>query len=158
MVCENPLALQWGVRLRLNPCFNGIWSARSIELLVQSMGMIVLILVLMEYGLRDRCEDIGWNKGRLNPCFNGIWSARVKSVKICMWALYDRKNRRTLKFWGKICTSECKYTKVFWIDCTTCHLYLTILRFLGFFHPLKPCIFLGDLPISVSRREYCACG
>ena len=94
----------------LNPCFNGIWSA-SIPLPYQQLAA----------------------RRRLNPCFNGIWSARVKSVKICMWALYDQKNRRTLKFWGKTCTSECKYTKVFWIDCTTCHLCLTILGFLAIF-------------------------
>ena len=45
----------------------------------------VLILVLMEYGLRGwSFEAIFWMRNRLNPCFNGIWSARVKSVKICM--------------------------------------------------------------------------
>ena len=94
----------------------------------------VLILVLMEYGLRETVEEqLRKYPQGLNPCFNGIWSARVKSVKICMWALYDQKNRRTLKFWGKTCTSECKYTKVFWIDCTTCHLHLTILGFLAIF-------------------------
>ena len=45
----------------------------------------VLILVLMEYGLRGlkkTYDDTG--SCSLNPCFNGIWSARVKSVKICM--------------------------------------------------------------------------
>ena len=45
----------------------------------------VLILVLMEYGLRVelvfRVNDCLLG---LNPCFNGIWSARVKSVKICV--------------------------------------------------------------------------
>ena len=95
----------------------------------------VLILVLMEYGLRaiSIIHYIISNQ-RLNPCFNGIWSARVKSVKICVWALYDQKDRRNRKFWGKTCTSECKYTKVFRIDCTTCHLYLTIFGFSGIFH------------------------
>ena len=46
---------------RLNPCFNGIWSARV--------------------SYREFWE-IGFES--LNPCFNGIWSARVKSMKICM--------------------------------------------------------------------------
>ena len=46
---------------RLNPCFNGIWSAS-----IRPLAFIVSLLL------------------RLNPCFNGIWSARVKSVKICM--------------------------------------------------------------------------
>ena len=100
-------------------------------------GIKVLILVLMEYGLREGDDVWKWlaNIG-LNPCFNGIWSARVKSVKICVWALYDQKDRRNRKFRGKTCTSECKYTKVFWIDCTTCHLCLTIL---GFSSHLCPC-------------------
>ena len=45
----------------------------------------VLILVLMEYGLRVEII-MAYMKYWvcLNPCFNGIWSARVKSVKICM--------------------------------------------------------------------------
>ena len=69
---------------RLNPCFNGIWSA-SVSGLVSYIAYGVLILVLMEYGLRAmRKLHVEANKHGLNPCFNGIWSARVKSVKICM--------------------------------------------------------------------------
>ena len=94
----------------LNPCFNGIWSARRQPKRISKIWI--------------KC---------LNPCFNGIWSARVKSVKVCMWALYDQKDRRNRKNRGKTCTSECKYTKVFWIDCTTCHLHLTILGFWAIF-------------------------
>ena len=41
----------------LNPCFNGIWSARSGGFIRQ-----------------NQLEN------RLNPCFNGIWSASVKAV------------------------------------------------------------------------------
>ncbi len=84
-----------------------------------------------------KCEVLASAICGLNPCFNGIWSARVKSVKICVWALYDQKDRRNRKFWGKTCTSECKYTKVFWIDCTTCHLCLTILGFSGHLCPCQ---------------------
>ena len=37
----------------LNPCFNGIWSATDV-FISSSMGLLgVLILVLMEYGLRQ---------------------------------------------------------------------------------------------------------
>ena len=42
----------------LNPCFNGIWSAREI------------------YNL---CREI---QEGLNPCFNGIWSASGKFVDL----------------------------------------------------------------------------
>ena len=37
----------------------------------------VLILVLMEYGLRPMYvpAELGIKVGGLNPCFNGIWSA-----------------------------------------------------------------------------------
>ena len=37
---------------RLNPCFDGIWSARVYTSDYQKKGTMVLILVLMEYGLR----------------------------------------------------------------------------------------------------------
>ena len=36
----------------LNPCFNGIWSATAEELFGKAIKSGVLILVLMEYGLR----------------------------------------------------------------------------------------------------------
>ena len=88
---------------RLNPCFNGIWSAREheIELSAQrpyrvlilvlmeyglrvsddyyiGTGEPVLILVLMEYGLRaSEGASYAPIEGGLNPCFNGIWSART---------------------------------------------------------------------------------
>ena len=70
----------------LNPCFNGIWSASKIKEEIEKLkNDDVLILVLMEYGLRGIFEMMSINsKISLNPCFNGIWSARVKSVKICM--------------------------------------------------------------------------
>ena len=44
----------------------------------------VLILVLMEYGLRVGAPMLLWRGryGGLNPCFNGIWSAR--SYKFCL--------------------------------------------------------------------------
>ncbi len=46
---------EWVRRLctkSLNPCFNGRWSARKIFLINQSKLESVLILVLMEDGLR----------------------------------------------------------------------------------------------------------
>ena len=36
----------------LNPCFNGIWSASLSEEIIKLYSWEVLILVLMEYGLR----------------------------------------------------------------------------------------------------------
>ena len=41
----------------LNPCFDGIWSARA------ALGISV-----------DKLDQ------RLNPCFDGIWSARVSGI------------------------------------------------------------------------------
>ena len=70
-----PMLLWRGRYGGLNPCFNGIWSA-SKSYVQDNNIMSVLILVLMEYGLR------GWGlmpskkwTNSLNPCFNGIWSA-----------------------------------------------------------------------------------
>ena len=41
-------------------------------------GEPVLILVLMEYGLRaSEGASYAPIEGGLNPCFNGIWSART---------------------------------------------------------------------------------
>ena len=42
----------------LNPCFNGIWSKSDPTKGIFSTGTMVLILVLMEYGLRVECMDI----------------------------------------------------------------------------------------------------
>ena len=39
--------------LCLNPCFNGRWSASSVEEIEEKIKSIVLILVLMEDGLRE---------------------------------------------------------------------------------------------------------
>ena len=44
----------------------------------------VLILVLMEYGLRQhflRFFVLAFTKG-LNPCFNGIWSATLRQQQV----------------------------------------------------------------------------
>ena len=40
-----------GIWLGLNPCSNGIWSLTEGWQLVRISGLLVLILVLMEYGL-----------------------------------------------------------------------------------------------------------
>ena len=81
MVCEfgNPLGGQTAVSL--NPCFNGIWSASydGIQTLTFTEDD-VLILVLMEYGLRgDHAGSSTMPRSSLNPCFDGIWSARSRA-------------------------------------------------------------------------------
>ena len=90
--------------LCLNPCFNGICSQRRWQLRSTPDNAQVLILVLMEYALRDATKLIALHKttvvlilvlmeyalrgsdtipewfycGRsLNPCFNGICSQRL---------------------------------------------------------------------------------
>ena len=46
----------------------------------------VLILVLMEYGLRqvDDVVNLDMEKHCLNPCFNGIWSATAPTIRLCV--------------------------------------------------------------------------
>ena len=61
--------------MSLNPCFSGGWSQRRILLLLNLRNSPVLILVLVEDGLRglqhyNICEKLL----RLNPCFSGGWS------------------------------------------------------------------------------------
>ncbi len=55
-------------------------TASAARAIFASQAGGILILVLMEYGLRaDRCRrDLQRRKG-LNPCFNGIWSASLVS-------------------------------------------------------------------------------
>ena len=60
----------------LNPCFNGICSARGGYCQHPEHNDGVLILVLMEYALRDkRLSYFRIRQNSLNPCFNGICSA-----------------------------------------------------------------------------------
>ena len=66
--------------LSLNPCFNGICSARRTERREHSEN-VVLILVLMEYALRVSQKEKRANAHhRLNPCFNGICSASISVI------------------------------------------------------------------------------
>ena len=59
----------------------GLRDHRNEGLLVERP--CVLILVLMEYGLRElRVRFGGYSLLSLNPCFNGIWSARVSCTSI----------------------------------------------------------------------------
>ncbi len=67
----------------INPCFNGIWSASGRRGAGCRLHLCVLILVLMEYGLRVGAPMLLWRGryGGLNPCFNGIWSASKSYVQ-----------------------------------------------------------------------------
>ena len=61
-----------------NPCFNGIWSARASAGASYAPTEGVLILVLMEYGLRGAIRfSLSLGLYSPNPCFNGIWSASL---------------------------------------------------------------------------------
>ena len=63
----------------LNPCFNGRWSASWLKMNKEIIMKKVLILVLMEDGLREFAEvTFKLPILCLNPCFNGRWSARGK--------------------------------------------------------------------------------
>ena len=99
MVSDYAFVLEKNSLSRLNPCCNGIWSQtfstgvfklRRVLILVvmeyglrqnpcqQGKGRPVLILVVMEYGLRLMLRCICGAKKSLNPCCNGIWSQTLK--------------------------------------------------------------------------------
>ena len=62
----------------LNPYSIGIWSATYVKITQNRMG-IVLILILLEYGLRQvKAAKGGETRPCLNPYSIGIWSATPK--------------------------------------------------------------------------------
>ena len=72
----------------LNPCFSGRWSVRRRYNRDDAEEDRVLILVLVEDGLRGESfnQDLsGWDG--LNPCFSGRWSASIliKNDSIVLW-------------------------------------------------------------------------
>ena len=63
----------------LNPCFSGGWSQSAGALAQQRQTKSVLILVLVEDGLRAEIDArIAQIEEGLNPCFSGGWSQREK--------------------------------------------------------------------------------
>ena len=59
MVCDLAIRLQLIISLPcLNPCFNGIWSATFSFTQIITRAQHVLILVLMEYGLRHKVNQV----------------------------------------------------------------------------------------------------
>ncbi len=65
----------------LNPCCNGICSASFQTIALLAAPTKVLILVVMEYALREYWASKNVKeRNSLNPCCNGICSAR-KEVK-----------------------------------------------------------------------------
>ncbi len=75
MVCDNGGEVLDEIRQGLNPYSIGIWSATE-ELQSQGVTDVVLILILLEYGLRLRAEArIKALEACLNPYSIGIWSA-----------------------------------------------------------------------------------
>ena len=76
MVCDNALKVISVDREKsLNPYSIGIWSA-TLKPYVGTLVKVVLILILLEYGLR-RMQNSLLNDllSRLNPYSIGIWSA-----------------------------------------------------------------------------------
>ena len=61
----------------LNPCFSGGWSQSAAVAAEYKAKDGVLILVLVEDGLReDKYVFLSENVDSLNPCFSGGWSQR----------------------------------------------------------------------------------
>ena len=61
----------------LNPCFSGGWSQRTLRRIPYVNAGKVLILVLVEDGLRDLVNSSNRRRLKsLNPCFSGGWSQR----------------------------------------------------------------------------------
>ena len=66
----------WVKLLSLNPYSTGIWSATGGLFDYNDINKIVLILILLEYGLRQALyEVVEPSYFRLNPYSTGIWSA-----------------------------------------------------------------------------------
>ena len=51
MVSDSEAILTRSMPYSLNPCSNGIWSLTHSKTILPNLGIVVLILVLMEYGL-----------------------------------------------------------------------------------------------------------
>ena len=71
--------------MSLNPYSTGIWSATEINKYF-AKPTEVLILILLEYGLRPAAALADGDKEAvcLNPYSTGIWSATIQSnVKYC---------------------------------------------------------------------------
>ena len=70
------LRLQKAIKKRLNPYSTGIWSATGQRSSERRLGKIVLILILLEYGLRPLIINLLKRITMcLNPYSTGIWSA-----------------------------------------------------------------------------------
>ena len=79
MVCDNySYETRKRKRISLNPYSIGIWSATPTLTCPQGWGKLVLILILLEYGLRRR-DNIAIKLLFLclNPYSIGIWSATI---------------------------------------------------------------------------------
>ena len=61
----------------LNPYSTGIWSATTIEVVETEENEDVLILILLEYGLRPLKMRARPGFHCLNPYSTGIWSATL---------------------------------------------------------------------------------
>ena len=77
MVCDlRETGILRGYYSGLNPTFSGIWSATSMQTGFVWKSGAVLILLFLEYGLRQRIKkQIPKIIRGLNPTFSGIWSA-----------------------------------------------------------------------------------
>ena len=63
----------------LNPCCYGRWSQRSAWQDLRKAER-VLILVVMEDGLRDSNAGIFYVSNGLNPCCYGRWSQSLRKI------------------------------------------------------------------------------
>ena len=66
---------KYSVKKCLNPCFSGGWSQSILVPNRFDFNVMVLILVLVEDGLREpEPINTGYMWKGLNPCFSGGWS------------------------------------------------------------------------------------
>ena len=64
----------------LNPCCYGRWSQSGVSDDQKNFCAVVLILVVMEDGLRDPDKTVIVQETCLNPCCYGRWSQRAKNA------------------------------------------------------------------------------
>ncbi len=62
-----------------NPCFSGRWSEGSTSPILPPESWKVVILVLVEDGLKEDnlAREIGEGHDSRNPCFSGRWSEGI---------------------------------------------------------------------------------
>ena len=85
----NPYLLLWNqcIEICLNPCSCGRWLQSANVFGNRATSGLVLILVLVEDGFRERYGDEKSEESGLNPCSCGRWLQSVRDTYNRAWAV-----------------------------------------------------------------------